>query len=135
MEAASKGAAQARGGVIGVTAPDLFTTRSGANRYVTRQIQAKTLTERIGILTDLADGAIVLPGSIGTIAELVIAWNLNHIARRNGGVRLPTVAVGKKWNELWNLFTGRLRANGDDIHVVDSVGEAVYWLSVQPEIR
>jgi hypothetical protein len=135
MEAASKGAVQAGGRVIGVTAPDLFTTRSGANSHVTREIQAKTLTERIGILTDLANGAIVLPGSIGTIAELVIAWNLNHIARRNGGLRLPTVAVGEEWDELWNLLTGRLGAHGDDIHVVHSVADAVSWLSAQPEIR
>lgn len=134
MEAASKGAARAGGHVIGVTAPDLFTTRSGANRYVTREVEAKTLTERIGILTDLADGVIVLPGSIGTAAELVIAWNLNHIARRNLGIRLPTAVVGKEWNELWNLFTGRLGAHGDDIHVADSAGDAVIWLSEQPEM-
>ena len=134
MEAASKGAARAGGHVIGVTTPELFTTRSGANRYVSREIKAKTLAERIGILTDLADGVIVLPGSIGTAAELVIAWNLNHIARRNGGIRLPTVAVGKEWNELWSLFTGRLGAYSDDIHVADSAGDAVTWISEQPEM-
>lgn len=135
MEAASRGAMQAGGRVIGVTAPDLFPNRSGANSHVTHEIKAKSLTERIGILTHLADGAIVLPGSIGTIAELVIAWNLNHIARGNGGVRLPTVAVGEEWDELWNLLIGRLGAYGDDIHVVHSVADAVSWLSAQPEIR
>lgn len=135
MEAASRGAVQAGGRVIGVTAPDLFPTRSGANSYVSNEIRAKSLTERIGILADLADGAIVLPGSIGTIAELVIVWNLNHIARANRSVRLPTVAVGKGWDELCNLLTGRLGACGDDIHVVHSVADAVSWLSAQPEIR
>lgn len=135
MEAASKGANEAGGRATGVIAPGLFTRRTGANSYVTRQIEAKTLTERIGILTDLADGAIVLPGSIGTAAELVIAWNLNHIARRNGDVRLPTVAVGKEWKELWHLMTERLDAYSDDVHTVDSVDEAVSWLLAQPEIR
>jgi uncharacterized protein (TIGR00725 family) len=135
MEAASKGAVKAGGHVIGVTAPELFSRRSGANSYVTREIEAKTLTERIGILTELAHGVIVLPGSIGTAAELVIAWNLNHIARRNGGVRLPTVAVGKGWSELWRLMTERLDAHGDDIHTVDSIDEAISWLLAQPEIR
>jgi uncharacterized protein (TIGR00730 family) len=135
MEAASKGAADAGGHVIGVTAPGLFTRRTGSNRHVSHEIEAKTLTERIGILTELSDAAIVLPGSIGTAAELVTAWNLNHIARRNGGLRLPTVAVGKKWRELWRLMTERLDAHGDDIHVVDSIDEAVTWLLVQPEIR
>lgn len=135
MEAASLGAVRAGGQAIGVTAPGLFRSRSGANLHVTREMETRTLTERIGILTELADGAIVLPGSIGTAAELVIAWNLNDIARRNGGVRLPTVAVGKEWREVWNLMSGRLGAHEHDIQVVDSAEDAVYWLLAQPEIR
>jgi uncharacterized protein (TIGR00725 family) len=135
MEAASKGAASAGGEVIGVTAPDLFTGRSGANPFVTREMPAKTLTERIGVLTDLADGAMVLPGSIGTAAELVIAWNLNHITRRNGGGRFPTVTVGAEWREFWTLMTGRLDAVGEDVHTADDVDQAVEWLLAQPEIH
>lgn len=135
MEAASKGAKGAGGEVIGVTAPELFTGRSGANPYVTRELHARTLPERIGVLTDLADGAMVLPGSIGTAAELVVAWNLNHITRRNGGGRLPTVTVGADWREFWAVMTGRLGAVGDDVHTADHVDEAVDWLLAQPEIR
>lgn len=134
MEAASKGAVEAGGRTIGVTAPGLFVRRSGANSYVNREIEAQTLTQRIDILTDLADGAIVLPGSIGTIAELVIAWNLNHIARRNGGIRMPTVAVGADWRVFCDLLIDRLGAQGDDIELVESVDEAVSWLLAQPEI-
>jgi hypothetical protein len=69
------------------------------------------------------------------VAELVVAWNLNHIARRNGGRRLPTAAVGAGWGELWRLLTEELGAFGDDIHRVASVDEAVDWLLEQPEIR
>lgn len=134
MEAASRGASLTGGQVIGVTAPDLFPSRSGANPYVTREIVAETLSRRIDILTELATGAIVLPGSIGTTAELVVAWNMNNIARRAGATRFPTVAVGRDWEDFWRLVTTRLNAHSGDIHVVPTADEAVDWLLAQPEI-
>ncbi len=135
MEAVSKGAAGAGGPVIGVTAPQLFAARPGANPFVTDEQPAGTLAERIGKLIDIASGAIVLPGSIGTAAELVVAWNLNHIRRNNGGARIPTVAVGAVWREMWELLSGPIGAFAGDIHVVATAGEAVDWLLGQPEIR
>jgi len=134
MEAASLGAKGAGGEVIGVTAPGLFPQRPGANPHVTREIEANTLSERIGLLTAMASGAIVLPGSIGTAAELVIAWNLNHIVRNNGGARLPTVAVGRVWRELHDLLVTAAGANGDDLHLAADSEEAVTWLLSQPEL-
>lgn len=134
MEAASRGANLAGGETIGVTVPGLFTSRDGANPYITREIEATSLTDRIGILTDLACGVIVLPGSIGTAAELVISWNLNHVGRNNGGKRLPTVAVGTGWARFWELATGLLGAVGDHVHVTGSATAAVDWLLAQPEI-
>lgn len=135
MEAVSRGAGLAGGRAIGVTVPELFTARPGANSYVTEEQVAGTLAERIGVLIALASGIIVLPGSIGTAAELVVAWNLNHVHRNNGGPRLPTVAVGSGWREMWNLLTGRMGAFTEDIHVVETAAEAVDWLLAQPEIR
>lgn len=135
MEAASRGAARAGGHVIGVTAPELFRGRPGANPHVAEERPAATLTERLGTLIDLASGVIVLPGSIGTAAELVVAWNLNHIRRRNRGQRLPTVAVGAGWRELRDLLSEHMGALGGDIHAVDTADDAVDWLLEQPEIR
>jgi uncharacterized protein (TIGR00725 family) len=134
MEAACRGANLASGEAIGVTAPSLFSTRSGANPYVTREIEAETLPERIGILTSLAGGAIVLPGSIGTAAELVVAWNLNHVGRRNGGKRFPTVAVGSAWLQFCELLTGALGAFEEDVHTVETAGAGIDWLLAQPEV-
>lgn len=135
MEAASRGASIAGGTVIGVTAPDLFKVRhAGANEYVTREIHATTLPERIGILTGTASGVIALPGSIGTAAELIVSWNLNHVARRNDGVRTPTVAVGDEWRQLASLLVERTGAFAGDVHVVDTADEAVDWMLAQPEI-
>lgn len=135
MEAASRGAALAGGGVIGVTAPPLFTGRFGANSHVSEEITAATLAERIGRLTEIASGVIVLPGSIGTAAELVVAWNMNHIARIGGRERLPTVAVGNVWRNLASLLTDEGGANAVDVTVVATADEAVEWMLVQPEIH
>lgn len=135
MAAASKGAIEAGGEAIGVTVPSIFLHRSGANSFVTEEIEARSLTERIGILTDRARGALVLPGSIGTAAELVVAWNINHVVRRHGGRRFPTVAVGEEWSDLWRLLTTRVEAHGGDIEQAATVDEAVDWLLAQPEIR
>lgn len=134
MEAVSKGANKAGGEAIGVTAPSLFPGRPGANPYVTREIAARTLLERLDTLTGLASGVIVLPGSIGTLTELSIAWNLNHVNRLREGKRLPTVAVGEGWRSFWELATGSLGAFGGDVHVVDNGDEAATWLFAQPEV-
>lgn len=134
MEAASRGASQAGGRVIGVTAPDLFRTRFGPNGFVGQEMEARTLAERIGLLTEVANGAIVLPGSIGTAAELVMAWNSNHISRLGGGVRFPTAVVGPAWAEVCEVLTSRIGAVAADVECVDTPDEAVTWILEQPEI-
>lgn len=134
MEAASLGASGAGGEVVGVTAPNLFAQRSGANPHVTHEVETASLTDRIGVLTGMAAGAIVLPGSIGTAAELIIAWNINDIGRRNGGARFPTVAVGLVWRELRDLLVSATGATGEDIHLAADTEEALSWLLSQPEL-
>lgn len=134
MEAASKGAAAAGGRVVGVTAPELFPDRAGANHHISHEITASSLHERIGILTQVAHGALVLPGSIGTATELLITWNINHIARIHGGTRFPTVAVGTGWNRLSSLLTEDLEADGTDVHIVATAEAGVDWLLDQPEL-
>lgn len=135
MAAASKGALEAGGNAIGVTVPDAFVRRSGANPYVTQEITARSLTERMGILTDRARGALVLPGSIGTATELLVAWNINHVVRHHGGRRFPTAAVGEEWSELCALLTNRIGAFGGDIQTTATTDEAVKWLLEQLEIH
>jgi uncharacterized protein (TIGR00725 family) len=134
MEAVSRGASGAGGEVIAVTAPTLFAQRSGANPYVAHEIEAVTLTERIGVLTTISDGAIIMPGSIGTAAEMLIAWNLNHIVRGHGGTRLPAVAIGNVWKEIADLLVTSAGANGEDLHLAVDTEEALSWLLSQPEL-
>lgn len=133
MEAVSRGASMGGGDVVGVTVPTLFKRRTGPNRYVTREIQVPSLIERIGTLIGEATGVIVLPGSIGTAAELVVSWNLNHVARRNEGRRIPTVAVGDEWRDLGRLLVKQMGAFDGDVHIVDTTEAALDWILAQPE--
>lgn len=135
MEAASKGALQSGGHTIGVTAPGLFTGRPGANEFVAEEIEARTLSERIGIMMEMARGVIALPGSIGTATELLMAWNTNHIVRRNSGSRLPTVAVGREWQMVADTLVTEVAAFAGDIHTVDTAEQATSWILSELEIH
>lgn len=126
MEAVSRGAKEAGGRVLGVTVPDLFRSRSGANEFVTEEVRAGSLVERIHELTDVSDGAIVLPGSLGTLTELMVAWNLAFVADRFAGSDpKPIVAVGADWKEIVGFLAERVRADGGLVSTVDDVAGAV----------
>lgn len=88
MEAASRGAKEAGGEVIGVTCRT-FAKRT-PNPYLTKEVETDDLPERISTLMRIADGYIVLDGSAGTLAELLLAWNLLVL----GGTK-PVIVVGE----------------------------------------
>jgi len=128
MEAVSKGASEAGGHVIGVTVPSLFPGRQGANPYVSELIEAENLADRIGRMMNWANGAVALPGSIGTAVELLVAWNINDIVRRNGGTSVPTVAVGPGWASVTAILAEETSAVPTDIHLAIDSQSALDWL-------
>ena len=134
MEAVSKGAAEAGGHVIGVTVPTLFPGRSGANPHVAETIEATSLTDRLGHIFRAADGAIALAGSIGTATELMLAWNINYVARHNEGSPLPFVAVGSEWREVARTLAAVVGADTTDIHFEETGVLAARWMLTQIEI-
>lgn len=134
MEAVSKGAASAGGHVIGVTAPSLFTGRSGANPYVHELVEGSSLASRIGTMMKRSVATLALPGSIGTAAELVLAWNTNHILRLDGGTPIPAAAVGPGWRAVGRALVDAVGAFEGDIYWAETADEAVDWiLSAVPE--
>lgn len=77
MEAASHGARDAGGRALGVISPRVFTARSDAdlgNQYLSEVAHAVSPADRTGRMLQLALHVLVLPGSIGTMAELMHAW-------------------------------------------------------------
>ncbi len=129
MEAVCRGAAAAGGATIGVTAPSIFPKRSGANEWVQHEIAADDLIHRISVLTDIAAGYIAMPGSLGTLAELVIAWNLALVAPFSDQSFGPIVTVGKTWHQVVPDLTRSLGATDDLVKTVLTVEEAVTYLT------
>lgn len=125
MEAVSQGAREAGGGdIVGVTAPKVFPGRKGPNPFITREIAADSLFERMAILTEMSDAFIVLPGAIGTLAELTIAWNLSYVAPLSGRRAKPVVAVGERWRRIVAVLDSELGQADRHVALADDAAAA-----------
>ncbi len=104
MEAASRGAAEAGGHVIGVLTALFDDLRPGPNRWVKQQFKYDTLRERLIHLVEQCDAAIALPGGVGTLSEVALTWSLlqtREIAAK------PFVLVGSNWrHSLTGFYSG-----------------------------
>jgi uncharacterized protein (TIGR00725 family) len=125
MEACSRGAAEAGGKVIGVTAPAAFPGRSGANPWVQVEIPANTITQRIHLMLTGSAACIALDGSIGTLTELLMAWNLAFVAGLAGAPASPVVAVGPTWAAVVAYLTAATRSDPSAVALVPDVAAAV----------
>ena len=104
MEAASRGAREAGGEALGVTA-EIFSSRGGGNEYLSREIVEPDLFLRTRTLVEQSGGFVVLAGKSGTLAELSFLWAL-HRAGQLGG--RPVVLLG----EIWPGLVATLRDSG-----------------------
>ena len=96
MAAASRGAAEAGGRVIGVTCAIFDPTPP--NPWLTEEIKAPSLLARLGIMLDRADGFVAVRGGIGTLSEVTLAWSLLQTRSLNGGT--PLVLLGAEWQAV-----------------------------------
>src|SRR3989338_9211122 len=101
MEGASKGASSHPVDVKGVISSKTFYKRTEqGNKYLTSTQDTDNLYERIKGLTDSGHYLVVLPGSLGTAGELMIAWNLYYINKHFPASEAPVKKIfvfrGKK---------------------------------------
>ena len=102
MEAASRGANEAGGHVIGVTCVDIEAWRgSSANAWVQEERRFATLQERLNELILACDAAIALPGGPGTLAEIALTWNLMIV---DSIPAKPLILVGAGWKTTLETF-------------------------------
>jgi hypothetical protein len=102
MMAVSCGAAEAGGHVIGVTCSQVEQFRPlGPNRWITEEIRYPTLRERLIHLVEQNDGMIVLPGGIGTLSEMALAWSLIQVEEISAR---PLILMGQMWKDTVKAF-------------------------------
>lgn len=111
MEAVSKGAREVGGEVIGYT----VTSWDGlpANRFVTEEQDSKDLFERLRKFSEV-DLLIALDGGLGTLAEVVVSWNLLQV----GSDARPLLMVGEQWQALHDYVRKTLIVGEADLSVV-----------------
>jgi hypothetical protein len=104
MEAVSHGAAAAGAHVTGVTLDRFGST---VNSHVIREIPTNDFYERFTWLVDHADGYVAMHGGIGTLTEVVFAWQ--ELVVGTPGAR-PLILVGERWRRLLRVFRDNLIA-------------------------
>ncbi len=132
MEATCKGARQtASAHTIGVTCNEIEAYRPGrANVYVIEEVRTQTLSERIDYMIRHADAFIALQGGVGTLAEIMLTYNMMIIGAIE---RKPFVLIGESWASLGTHFfeelEGHVPAFAKELLIfVDTVDEAVLAL-------
>jgi len=94
MAAASRGAHEAGGHVVGVTV-ELFEPRGPANAWVHERVHTPDIYARLRHLIETADAFVAVHGSIGTLTELFLTWTMLSVSARPAA---PLVLMGSQWH-------------------------------------
>jgi uncharacterized protein (TIGR00730 family) len=115
------------------------------NPFVTATFTHRTFFSRLHHFMIASDAFVVVPGGIGTLLELSLAWQLLQVRKL---YNTPLILVGKMWAELvdWSRRTMLIKESelASDVdfsipHCVNSIEEAVAlvrenrtaWLAAQ----
>jgi uncharacterized protein (TIGR00730 family) len=131
MEAVSRGAKEAGGRTLAVTA-EFF--RASANKWVDEQVGVKTWQERLFELIKRGHGYVACPGGTGTLTELAVVWEMLN---REAMPRKPFAVLGDFWRPVVDLVSevefGRARQRGESdaplVHVASSPADAAAYVA------
>jgi uncharacterized protein (TIGR00725 family) len=132
MEAASLGANEAGGHVIGVTCSDIENWRTiKPNQWIKEERRHKTLQERLNGLIEGCDAAIALPGGPGTLTEIALMWNLMIVQALPAK---PLILIGAGWQAVFGEMYSSLGdytppTQRQHLHFVPEVQSAVAALN------
>ncbi len=103
MAAVSQGAAEAGGHVIGITSSYIERYRPvPPNEWVREEIKYDTLSDRLMHLVRRNDGMVAMPGGIGTLSEVALAWSLLQVGELTPR---PLVLLGPVWRAAIDAYT------------------------------
>jgi len=130
MEAVSRGAKEAGGSTLGITA-EFF--QSPANRWVDDEIHVGTWEERLFELIRRGDGFVACKGGTGTLVELAVVWEMLN---KSVMARKPFVVLGDFWQPILERVREVERghpsnwgeSNGDLVHIARDPAQAAAYL-------
>lgn len=113
MEAASRGARDAGGRVLGIVMNQF---KSEPNRYLTDKVATDHFYERLQNLITRSVGFVAVKGGMGTVTELSLVWN--KLQTRVIG-RRPLVLLGECWKPVVDCWKENLVVSEDDLKWLD----------------
>lgn len=113
MEAASRGAHECGGRVLGIT---LNQFKSEPNRYLTDKVATPHFYERLQRLITRSVGFVAIRGGMGTVTEISLVWN-----KMQTGVLgpRPLVLLGPCWPPIVKAWQEHLAVSDKDIAALD----------------
>jgi uncharacterized protein (TIGR00725 family) len=118
MEAASRGARDAGGRVLGIVMNQF---KHEPNRYLTDKVATPHFYDRLQHLIARSVGFIAIRGGMGTVTELSLVWNKMQtkvIQPR------PLVLLGNCWRPVVNEWQRSLAVSDADVAVLDFADSA-----------
>jgi uncharacterized protein (TIGR00730 family) len=125
MQASARGARENGGRTIGVICGE-FDALS-PNPYLDETVRQDDLFARIREMHTRADAFFVLKGSVGTLAELALVWNLAKLSAHPK----PIVLIGAGWQnvlESWRTYLAVTDAELEYVRVVAGPEDAVDYM-------
>lgn len=118
MEAASKGAREAGGRVLGIVMNQF---KSEPNRFLTDKVASDHFYDRLQNLITRSVGFVAMRGGMGTVTEISLVWN-----KFQTGVldRRPLVLVGDCWKKVVESWQENLVVSTSDLEFLDFASDA-----------
>jgi uncharacterized protein (TIGR00730 family) len=113
MEASARGARENGGRVIGVISDEF--NWLAPNAYLDETLTSPDLFARIREMQTRAHGFIVLKGSMGTLAELALVWNLSKIDAKQ---RKPIILLGEAWAAVLRVMQEKLAVTDEEARLL-----------------
>jgi uncharacterized protein (TIGR00730 family) len=137
MEAVSRGAKEAGGRTLGITA-QFFKSR--ANRWIDEEVHMKTWQDRLFALIDRAQGFVTCPGGTGTLVEFAVVWEMLNKRALAGK---PLVVLGDFWQPVIDRVrevetgdaSGWAESGEPLIHTAPTPGDAAAYLASRVPTR
>ena len=133
MQAANEGAlsigAGARERSVGIRVELPF--QQELNPFVGQAYEHRTFFSRLHHFMILSDAFVVVPGGIGTLLELALAWQLLQVRKL---YNTPLIVVGRMWAELVEWGRRSMLRRGNELaseidftipHCVNTINECV----------